>query len=52
MILIRNAAIRMDGSFRRFIGVSILIIFLNKKLEGASNNELRSKNITIKKEYA
>jgi hypothetical protein len=36
----------MDGSFRRFIGVSILILFLNKNLEGASSNELRSKNIT------
>lgn len=33
----------MDGSFRRFIGVSILILFLNKNLEGASSNELRSK---------
>lgn len=39
----------MDGSFRRFIGVSILIIFLNKNLEGASSNELRSKNITSTK---
>jgi len=41
----------MDGSFRRFIGVSILIIFLNKNLEGASSNELRSKNITSAKVY-
>jgi len=41
----------MDGSFRRFMGISILILFLNKNLEGASNNELRSKSITIKKEY-
>ena len=39
----------MDGSFRRFIGVSILILFLNKNLEGASSNELRSKNITSTK---
>jgi hypothetical protein len=39
-----------DGSFRRFIGVSILILFLNKNLKGASNNELGSKNITIKTE--
>ncbi len=41
----------MDGSFRRFIGVSILILFLNKNLEGASSNELRSKNITSTKVY-
>ena len=39
----------MDGSFRRFIGVSILIIFLNKNSEGASSNELRSKNVTGKR---
>ena len=39
----------MDGSFRRFIGVSILIIFLNKNSEGASSNELRSKNVTRKR---
>lgn len=39
----------MDGSFRHFIGVSILILFLNKNLEGASSNELRSKNITSTK---
>ncbi|MGR3774242.1 hypothetical protein ACT1UG_00500 [Bacillus paramycoides] len=45
-----KAAIHMDGSFRRFIGGSILILFLNKQLEGASNNERRSKNLTIKKE--
>ena len=39
----------MDGSFRRFIGVSILIIFLNKNLEGASSNELRSKTLQVQK---
>ena len=39
----------MDGSFRRFIGVSILIIFLNKNAEGAGSNELRSKNVTVKR---
>ena len=37
----------MDGGFRHFIGVSILILLLNKNLKGASNNELGSKNITI-----
>ena len=37
----------MDGGFR-FIGVSILIIFLNKNAEGAGSNELRSKNVTVK----
>ena len=39
----------MDGGFRRFIGVSILIIFLNKNAEGAGSNELRSKNVTVKR---
>ena len=38
----------MDGSFRRFIGVSILIIFLNKNAEGAGSNELRSKTLQSK----
>ena len=38
----------MDGSFRRFIGFSILIIFLNKNSEGASSNELRSKTLHAK----
>ena len=41
----------MDGDFRRFIGVSILIIFLNKNAEGAGSNELRSKTLQSKKQF-